>query len=46
MQKYPDRHVIFLVSFDGQSDRADKILENAPGDFTNRVFSGRASGQA
>jgi hypothetical protein len=38
MRRYPERRLVLLLDFDGQSDRADRVKENVPEDLKSRVF--------
>jgi hypothetical protein len=38
MRQYPERHLVLLLDFDGQNDRADRVKEKVPEDLRGRVF--------
>jgi hypothetical protein len=38
MRQYPERYLVLLLDFDGQSDRPDKVNEKIPEDLKDRVF--------
>lgn len=38
MRDYPERYLVLLLDFDGQTDRADKVKEKVPDDLKSRVF--------
>jgi hypothetical protein len=38
MRIYPERHVVFLLDFDDQSDRPDKVKAKIPEDLRGKVF--------
>jgi hypothetical protein len=38
MREYPERYLVLLLDFDGQTDRADKVKEKIPEDLRGRVF--------
>lgn len=36
--RYPDRHMVLLIDFDGRADRFDQVRAAIPNDLTERVF--------